>query len=96
MTDIFDIGDLIRASVVFYSGSFVVDPTVITYEIRKPDETRSIFVYGGGDITRVTTGSYYRDVGLNQSGQWWDRWYCSGVIVSAQESYFEVRRTVFP
>lgn len=96
MTDIFDIGDFVRASTMFYSGSFAVDPTIITYEVRRPDETRSIFVYGGGDITRVTTGSYYHDVYLTQAGQWWDRWYCSGVIISSLENYFEVRRTVFP
>lgn len=95
MTCTFDIGDYIRIDATFVSGSSLIDPTVVNLEIREPNGTRTVFVYPA-TVFKKSLGIFYRDVYMNDAGQWWYRWYASGTIISEEEQYFYVRRTVFP
>ena len=87
MANTYDIGDQVRLSVAFTNSAGVAtDPTTVTITIRKPDQTTST-------PTALTsaTGTWYTDVTLDQTGNWYYRFAGTGALVAAEEGEFYVR-----
>lgn len=97
MADI-DIGDVYRASVSFVDEDGVAaDPSAITFRWRKPDGTRSSYVYGtDAELVKSSTGSYYVDLDLDQAGVWTYRFEgTGGDAKAAEEDKFTVLESDF-
>jgi hypothetical protein len=71
------------------------DPTTVTLIILKPDKITKLH-YGwpsagaDGTLIRETTGRFYIDVVLDQSGRWRQRLQSTGVPTAASESILVV------
>lgn len=88
----YDIGDQVRvtATLTDLAGT-ATDPTAVTLTVRKPDGTSTSYTYGAGTVTKSATGVYYKDVDVDQAGEWNYRWTGTGALVVAEEGQFYVR-----
>lgn len=77
----------------------LIDPDIVTLQVRKPDLTVTTLTYGvGNEITRVEMGKYLASIELTQEGTYRYRWtgdsggdatgVSSGVFDSVQEPNF--------
>jgi len=66
----------------------------VTLEVRDPGGNINTFTLAGGGVTRQSLGVFYRDEFLDEAGQWWYRFFGSGIIVAADENYLLVDRRV--
>lgn len=89
----YDVGDQVRltATLTDLSGT-ATDPTAVTLTVRKPDQTATDYTYAAGQVTRSGTGVYYRDVDIDQAGEWNYRFAGTGALVVAEEGRFYVRQ----
>jgi hypothetical protein len=82
----YDVGDKVRLSITVRDyAAALADPT-LTCTARKPDGTTT-------SLTPVqsSTGNWYADVTVDQSGHWFYRWTATGAVVAAEEGQFYVR-----
>lgn len=73
------------------------DPTTVSLELKKPDGTDVVYGYptgADGNLTKETTGRYYRDVSLDQAGLWQWTLAGTGVVETSEQGSFFVRRAV--
>lgn len=94
MTNTYSVGANVRMKTVFTNpdtGS-LVDPTEVFLRVRSPNETVTEYNYasGGGDINRLSSGTYYMDKVVDNAGIWFYYFFASGTGASADQHYFEV------
>ena len=94
MANVYDLGDSARLDALFTVTGIATDPTIVELEVRYPGGNTSTFTLAGGGVTKQSLGLFYRDVFLNDAGQWWYRFFGSGVVLAADEAYFLVDRPV--
>jgi hypothetical protein len=96
----YDIGDLIRLRATYVSTDLVTpaDPSVITFLVRSAGSVGT-YQYvggaGGGSITRVPTGAYYKDITVDVYGDWTYRSVGTGGVQAAEEWQFTVDQSKF-
>jgi len=71
-----------------------IDPTIVELDIQDPSGNDSFFDYAGGNVTKETTGKFFRDIFVDEPGQWWYRYFGSGTVIAADEAYFIVERKI--
>ena len=88
----YDVGDTVRASVVFrnISTGAAADPTTITVTIVPPYGTPVTYTYGGGQIVKDSTGNYHTDLVITTAGRWWVTWTGTGAITASTDTNFLV------
>jgi len=93
----YDIGDRIRCTVVFQTLLSVdSDPTTITARLRKPDGTKTVYIYlTNAELVKDATGKYHFDVDITASGFWYYRFEGKGALVAAGEDSFQVVKSKF-
>ena len=93
---IYEKGNEAKVSVSFVDASGnATDPTVVELKVKKPSGLIIIYVYSLDEVTKSTTGSYYKDLLLDESGVWFYRWEGIGAVNAAGESKFEVAPSEF-
>lgn len=96
MPDTFDVGTSIRLRGNFTVTGTYADPNIVELYIRKPDGTDETYTFAGGGVSQETTGKFFRDVFIDDSGQWWYEFFGSGTVNADRETHFEARRSVLP
>lgn len=94
MPNTHDYGDLVKVSVTFRNASdnTVMDPDVVKLTYRKPGGTVVTLVYlTDAALVKDSTGVYHADLGANESGQWYYRWWSTGDGQAADEGTFEIK-----
>ena len=104
MATVYDVGDAVRvysafrantitvtAGVPAISSATLTDPTTVTLLVETPAGVQTSYTYAAGEVTKDSTGVFYRTVTLNASGQWIIRWTGTGAVASAGESTITVR-----
>jgi uncharacterized protein YfaS (alpha-2-macroglobulin family) len=83
-------GSLVRVSGTFrnVNTQALQDPDAVYLDVTTPAGVTT--VYDGGDLTKVSTGQYYREIDANSEGTWTYRWYGTGNGQAAEESTFFV------
>ena len=80
-----------RLQATFKDSSAVLsDPTTVTLKVKPPSGATLTYTYALAEITKASTGVYYRDVTPDMAGMWWYRWYATGVPTSNEEGNFSV------
>ncbi|MGE3622492.1 MAG: hypothetical protein AB7H77_01280 [Bdellovibrionales bacterium] len=93
MSNIYDRGDLVRLSAGFADiDGTPGDPSTVTLRVKKPDATVTVHTYPG-DVTKSGTGTYYFDLPLTDSGDWYYRFEGTGAVQAAGEQGFHVYRS---
>jgi len=89
----YDLGDSVRLQSVFTVDGEARNPTDVTLQIKNPAGT--VALYNTGDLQNPSTGTYYRDVTLDDTGVWDYRFYGTGTVIAADEGKLVVRRSEF-
>lgn len=91
----YDINDTVRCRAKFKnSNKVLIDPTSVTFKFKSPDGVITTYVYGvDSQLVRESTGIYYCDIDLLQSGNYIYRFNSSGTLKSGSESRFSVKRS---
>ena len=89
----YDLGDSIRLRSVFTINGNVADPTSIVLQVKRPPG--DVDTYNTGDLQKESTGTYYRDITLDDTGIWYYNFYGTGTVIAADEDSFLVKRSEF-
>ena len=94
-TSVYDIGDLVRCTVVFAVAGVGTNPTAITFTHLSPDGTATVLVSGvdAALVDDAGDGNYHVDLAPTISGTWHYEWKGTGAVVSAAEGTFFVRES---
>lgn len=96
MATLYDLGDVVRLTGTFTdSNGTAADPTTVTLEVKDPSGNEATYTYALSQITKSSTGIYYKDVTTDEGGTWYYRWLGSGTVASADEGYFYVEDSKF-
>jgi hypothetical protein len=88
----YDISDAVRFEIHFTIGDVPTDPTTVTLYVKDPAGVT--VTYNTGDLTHPETGTYYRDVEVDQSGRWAGRMVGDGAVNATAQEIIDVRRSV--
>jgi hypothetical protein len=91
----YDKDQVVRLRAIFKIDGNLADPTDVALFIQNPHKFESGYYYSSGTVSRISTGTYYRDLTLNDSGIWYYKFVGTGVDASEERSML-VRRSVFP
>jgi hypothetical protein len=95
--NLYQVGDTVRVKAEFTQSEVPTDPDTISLQIKNPEGTTLLYSYAAAEITRdvTTTGTYYKDIFLDDLGKWMYRFQGSGTVTAADEHYLIVERTNF-
>lgn len=91
----FVVGSTWRPKARFKAAGTLTDPTSITLIIRQPNGTETSYTYGAAQITKVSTGIYYKDIAIDAGGQWVARYKGTGAVPDAAEHVLDVPPSFF-
>jgi uncharacterized protein YfaS (alpha-2-macroglobulin family) len=88
----YKVGASVRCSGAFTNeAGDPVDPTTITFRVRKPDGAVTVYVYGtDAQLVKDGVGAYHVDLAATLAGRWAYRFEGTGAAPSADESLFLV------
>lgn len=92
----FVVGQQITVTVTFRNRStgVLVDPTTVTWRVRKPDGDEATYVYGvASQVTKTGTGTYVGTITVDQPGTFTSNWKGTGAVIGADEEHFEGHRS---
>lgn len=93
-TNEYDLNQTVRLWATFKVSGVLTDPTQVTLFVENPSRVESIYYYTSGTIQRLSTGTYYYDLSLNDNGMWYYKFDGDGVDAVEERSIL-VRRSVF-
>lgn len=89
MTNTYDKNDTVRLTGTFTVSGSATNPTTVTLTVRDP--SGNLDTYAASDMTNSSTGVYYKDVSIDQSGKWYYEFLGTGAVATAGENFFHVR-----
>lgn len=90
--DEYDIGDTPTLTAEFSVSNIATDPTAVTLVVTDPSGNTDTYTYAASQITRDGTGSYSKDVTVDEAGEWVAVWTGSGTVAATGTTRFAVRR----
>lgn len=90
----YDVGTKVRFQCTFKNlAGAEADPTAVTVKIKDPSGNVETFVYDTDpEVLNPSTGIYYIDQTINESGVWRHRWAGTGAVVVANEAAIRVEK----
>lgn len=88
MPNRYDKGDAVRLTATFAVAGSETDPTTVTLKVKDPSKNTDTYTLATGGVTKSATGVYYRDVVLDEGGEWFYRWEGTGTCMAAGEGHF--------
>jgi len=97
MASAYDLGDQVKCSAAFTYGGAAVDPTTVTFQIRRqPANPITTYVYGVDvELVKASTGNYYVNYAPDHVGEWCYRFAGTTTYISAAEKTFRIRSSCF-
>ena len=91
----YDVGDQRRLKATFTDiDGAAADTTTVTFKITAPDGTTTTYVFGtDAEAVKESTGVYYVDWTITQSGEHRWKWTGTGNAAAAGESSFDVAQS---
>jgi hypothetical protein len=85
------VGDAIRLKTTLTVSSAVTDPTTLTLEVKDPSGNTDTYTYAASQITRSSTGVFYRDITFDEAGWWVYEWQAGGAVIAIEGNQIYVR-----
>ena len=96
MANAYDLGDMVRCSAAFTENGAAVDPTTVTFQVRRqPAGTITTYVSGDPELVKDSTGNYHVDYEPDHVGDWCYRFAGTTTYVCAAERAFRIRSSCF-
>ena len=92
----YDVGDAVRLKAWFTVTGSYTDPDIVTLWVRDPGGNIDTYNYTSGTVSKETDGKFFKDIFVDESGQWWYEVFGTGTALAADEAYFMVERSVIP
>lgn len=73
----------------------LADPTTLSFVVTQPDGTETTYTYADGQLTKSSTGVFYRDILFDQGGLWVIRQAATGAVAQVDLEYVRVRDSAF-
>lgn len=102
----YDLGDVIRLASTFTDpndGDALIDPTTVAVSVRDPNGDITTYTYdeeassSSGDGLHIVihddVGEYHCNIDADIEGQWFYRWFSTGVAQAASEKCFVIRES---
>lgn len=87
----YEIGDLVRLTGSFANqNGTLTNPTTVTLMVRNPDGTTMMV----SSLTNSSTGIFYSDYPVSESGLYYYRYAGAGAVTAAIEAQFQVAQSV--
>jgi hypothetical protein len=90
----YDLQDAVRFQTTFTLADVPTDPTTVTLYVRHPSGVLDTFTYAASQITRPSAGVFYRDVEVDEAGEWGGRMVGDGAVNATAQTIVQVRRSV--
>ena len=94
--DMYNVGQGVRLNAGFTVTGSYADPDIVTCSVKTPSGDVSVFNFTSGTVSQEDTGKFFKDIFVNEPGQWWYEWFGTGTALGADEGYFIVERSVIP
>jgi len=88
-------GTSIKVTATFTASGVLTDPTTITLEVSNPHGDIVAYLYSLSQLTKASTGVFYRNVLLSSEGVWAFRMTGTGTVATSTITYVECRSDVF-
>ena len=86
------VGDTVTlTATITNSAGTATDPTDLTLQVQNPAGTVTLYTYSLGEITKSSTGVYYKTVALSSAGYWFWEFQASGTIAKVENGNIYVR-----
>lgn len=97
MAQQYDVGDMIRCSVVFKGlDGAVIDPTTVTLKIKQPNNSLLTYIYNiNAGLIKDSVGNYHYDFLITSDGMHTFGWVGTGNMYATEESTFFVNPSKF-
>lgn len=97
MANTYDKGDVVRCSATFSNSAGVsIDPAAVLFDFKTLAGATTTYTYGtDSELIKDDTGDYHVDLGANEEGVWYWRFYSTGTGQAAAEARFHVCDTKF-
>lgn len=82
----YDIGDRVHLTAVFTISGVDSDPTAIALMVKDPSGNIATYTFALVQITKSAVGRYYKDISIDESGDWFYRWEGTGAVEAADEA----------
>ena len=93
MADFYHEGDTLRLQCSFTISGTLTDPSTVSLLVRSPTATASTtYTYALAEVTKSTTGIYYKDVPFSIEGTWHWRWVGTGTVAAADEGNVMIQK----
>lgn len=87
----YDIGDVVRMTAAFTQDAVALDPSGVSFVVKRPDGVKQTFVYGTDvEVVKTATGAYRMDYAAVVAGMHWYRVIGTGTGAAAAEDRFLV------
>lgn len=93
---IFVVGDSPTITNTFSVSGVPTDPTTISLAVTDPAGATTTYTYALGQITRVSTGVYSKQITVATAGDWLYVWTGTGAAADVQDGAFHVRELFSP
>lgn len=84
-------GATVRLQATFKVSGTETDPNTVTLKVKDPSGTTTSYTYAAGELTKDSTGVYYKDVTPDDVGAWTYRFIGTGAAAGVDEATFEVQ-----
>jgi len=91
----FYVGDTPKFTCEFRVGDTLTDPTTITFKLYTPNGTTTTYTYGGGTVTKDSTGIFSKQYTFDSEGTWRWKWVGAGNAAAARAGTVFVEDTPF-
>jgi hypothetical protein len=90
----YKINNSIRVYAEFTTDGEPADPSAVTLKIITPAGVVTTYTYPA-DITKESTGVYYKEIPSDQSGDWHYKWTGTGAVPASDEDYYLIEHSKF-
>lgn len=91
----YDIGDRVHLTAKFTVGGVNTDPTAVLVRTKDPSGNITVYTLALGTVTKTGVGLYYRDISIDESGDWFYRWEGTGAVETADEAQIIAEQSEF-
>jgi hypothetical protein len=96
MTHTYHKGNSIKSVASFKVGGELTDPTTVTLKVKDPTETITSYTYALAEVTKSSTGVYYKEIPSDLVGIWRVEWIGTGACVAVDEDFYIIEPCNFP
>ena len=78
------------------SDKVLTDPSTITFSVREPDGTKTVYIYDDGpEVVRLSEGVYSMDIILDSAGNWICKIATTGAVHKVDDVRFKAVESLY-